>query len=280
MPPRKRPLSHKAPDDHGEKRSKPSSSTQLKGDTTGAGRPRRSTSNDAPQYKLTRTNKTSNNASDQRRASGSRPNTKTLPEASKVTKKSQPPKTTVEVANTGVKRRGRPPKASPSTVKETTTTSTAHTSTKTTKSTKTLASKPNLHPPEASVPNGARRGRSLVNPHSASSKAKIKPLAKKRGHAVAKASTVAEASDYDTEQADVPLDGAINPDIQYWLMKAEPESRIEKGRDVKFSIDDLESRTEPEGWDGKSSFPHLLFPFPILLTLLFSKHRSSSNHKL
>lgn len=37
----------------------------------------------------------------------------------------------------------------------------------------------------------------------------------------------------------------------YWLMKAEPESRIEKGKDVKFSIDDLKNATEPEAWDGK-----------------------------
>jgi hypothetical protein len=36
-------------------------------------------------------------------------------------------------------------------------------------------------------------------------------------------------------------------------MKAEPESRLEKGQDIKFSIDDLASKTEPEPWDGKSS---------------------------
>ncbi|KAF2140873.1 uncharacterized protein K452DRAFT_200876, partial [Aplosporella prunicola CBS 121167] len=36
----------------------------------------------------------------------------------------------------------------------------------------------------------------------------------------------------------------------YWLMKAEPESRIDKGKDVKFSIDDLAAATEPEAWDG------------------------------
>ncbi|OJJ44567.1 hypothetical protein ASPZODRAFT_134653 [Penicilliopsis zonata CBS 506.65] len=36
----------------------------------------------------------------------------------------------------------------------------------------------------------------------------------------------------------------------YWLMKAEPESRFEKGVDVKFSIDDLRNATEPEAWDG------------------------------
>ncbi|TAQ87605.1 hypothetical protein B7494_g4039, partial [Chlorociboria aeruginascens] len=38
-------------------------------------------------------------------------------------------------------------------------------------------------------------------------------------------------------------------DRQYWLMKAEPESRLEKGHDIKFSIDDLAAKTEPEPWD-------------------------------
>lgn len=36
----------------------------------------------------------------------------------------------------------------------------------------------------------------------------------------------------------------------YWLLKAEPESRIENGKDVKFSIDDLKDVKEPEAWDG------------------------------
>ena len=53
-----------------------------------------------------------------------------------------------------------------------------------------------------------------------------------------------EAEDADEEDADEP---------GYWLMKAEPESRIEKGKDVKFSIDDLLNATEPEAWDGKYS---------------------------
>lgn len=34
-------------------------------------------------------------------------------------------------------------------------------------------------------------------------------------------------------------------------MKAEPESRIVKGVDVKFSIDDLRAAEGPEPWDGK-----------------------------
>lgn len=39
----------------------------------------------------------------------------------------------------------------------------------------------------------------------------------------------------------------------FWLMKAEPESRLEKGVDVKFSIDDLAAAKEPEPWDGTCS---------------------------
>ncbi|RFU30844.1 hypothetical protein B7463_g5483, partial [Scytalidium lignicola] len=42
---------------------------------------------------------------------------------------------------------------------------------------------------------------------------------------------------------------------QYWLMKAEPESRLEKGVDIKFSIDDLATKTEPEPWDGIRAYP-------------------------
>ena len=48
-----------------------------------------------------------------------------------------------------------------------------------------------------------------------------------------------------TDEEDEDADGP-----SYWLMKAEPNSRIEKGKDVKFSIDDLRSATVPEAWDG------------------------------
>ncbi|KAI5291786.1 hypothetical protein KEM55_008270, partial [Ascosphaera atra] len=58
--------------------------------------------------------------------------------------------------------------------------------------------------------------------------------------------------------------GAIHENVendekaqQFWLMKAEPESRLEKGVDVKFSIDDLRSARAPEAWDGS-----LLSPLP------------------
>ena len=37
-------------------------------------------------------------------------------------------------------------------------------------------------------------------------------------------------------------------------MKAEPDSRIQNGVDVGFSIDALMSKTEPEGWDGVRNY--------------------------
>ena len=52
-------------------------------------------------------------------------------------------------------------------------------------------------------------------------------------------------------QAKAAPSAASSGEKQYWLLKAEPDSRIENGVDVKFSIDDLASKTEPEPWDGK-----------------------------
>ena len=45
-------------------------------------------------------------------------------------------------------------------------------------------------------------------------------------------------------------DGDDEDEKSYWLMKAEPDPRLENGTDVSFSIDDLAGRTEPEPWDG------------------------------
>lgn len=49
---------------------------------------------------------------------------------------------------------------------------------------------------------------------------------------------------------------------QYWLMRAEPETRLENGVDVSFSIDDLAAKTEPEPWDGEFR----LQPLPCTLS--------------
>ncbi|KAI1075129.1 DUF55-domain-containing protein [Whalleya microplaca] len=54
-----------------------------------------------------------------------------------------------------------------------------------------------------------------------------------------------EASESDTNSK-----VSSSSEKSYWLLKAEPESRFENGVDVKFSIDDLASCTEPEPWDG------------------------------
>jgi hypothetical protein len=43
-------------------------------------------------------------------------------------------------------------------------------------------------------------------------------------------------------------------------LKAEPESRFENGIDVKFSIDDLAAKTEPEPWDGTQKNSHFSLP--------------------
>lgn len=58
-----------------------------------------------------------------------------------------------------------------------------------------------------------------------------------------------EESDFDDVDENEPFE-SLEDDQQYWLMKAEPETRLENGKDVSFSIDDLMNATEPEGWDG------------------------------
>ncbi|KAK1977501.1 PUA-like domain-containing protein [Colletotrichum cereale] len=50
----------------------------------------------------------------------------------------------------------------------------------------------------------------------------------------------------------------VNPDAEprdppgprYWLMKSEPDVRVEDGYEIKFSIDDLATKKTPEGWEG------------------------------
>ena len=47
------------------------------------------------------------------------------------------------------------------------------------------------------------------------------------------------------------IPASLAPSTGYWLIKAEPETRIVKGVDVKFSIDDLEtSPNKTDHWDG------------------------------
>lgn len=90
----------------------------------------------------------------------------------------------------------------------------------------------------------AKESKSATSKAAAGAKTRKKTAAKLK-HGEVKASntdTTAESSANNS-----PADSS---EKSYWLMKAEPESRFENGTDVKFSIDDLASRTEPEPWDG------------------------------
>lgn len=84
----------------------------------------------------------------------------------------------------------------------------------------------------------ARASTKAAHRHSSSSRSEVAIPVRDKKTEVAKD----EASEDD--ESDGP---------SYWLMKAEPDSRFEKGKDVKFSIDDLKDATEPEAWDGEAS---------------------------
>lgn len=50
-------------------------------------------------------------------------------------------------------------------------------------------------------------------------------------------------------------DDACKPSYSRWLMKSEPESRIENGVDVKFGIEDLKALPNQTGcWDGVRNY--------------------------
>ncbi|KAG4255463.1 hypothetical protein FPRO04_03995 [Fusarium proliferatum] len=109
-------------------------------------------------------------------------------------------------------------------------------------------------PAKASPPKKAAKAKKQEKPKApAKTKEpeapKVKKAAKKQEPSQSGSRGVSEDPDIDS----IPT---INPDAPkhdgqwYWLMKAEPETRIENGVDVKFSIDDLKAKTEPEGWDG------------------------------
>lgn len=100
--------------------------------------------------------------------------------------------------------------------------------------------------------------------HVVKGKAAAKPVKQKTTKSTApKSEKVAGPAESARGARDVSEDPDIdsiptrNPEVErhegewYWLMKAEPESRLENGIDVKFSIDDLRAREAPEPWDGR-----------------------------
>lgn len=113
-------------------------------------------------------------------------------------------------------------------------------------------------PAKASPPKKAAKAKKQEKPKAPAKTEepeapKVKKTAKKQELSQSGSRGVSEDPDIDS----IPT---INPEAPkhdgqwYWLMKAEPETRIENGVDVKFSIDDLKAKTEPEGWDGMFSY--------------------------
>ncbi|XP_072548277.1 thymocyte nuclear protein 1 [Salminus brasiliensis] len=62
------------------------------------------------------------------------------------------------------------------------------------------------------------------------------------------------AADKSEEQKS-PSDTSSSPSYSHWLMKSEPESRIEDGVDVKFGIEDLKALpNQTSCWDGVRNY--------------------------
>ncbi|KAJ6789998.1 hypothetical protein PWT90_07589 [Aphanocladium album] len=135
------------------------------------------------------------------------------------------------------------------------------------KSSTSKASKPTPKTAQAKGSSGkgsAIKAEAEPEPAKATKKSALS-AAKKDGK---KTKTAAKEEDGDGEVAragsedpDVDSIPAVNPEAPkhegewYWLMKAEPETRMENGHDVRFSIDDLRAKTKPEGWDGIRAYP-------------------------
>ena len=74
------------------------------------------------------------------------------------------------------------------------------------------------------------------------------PVVKKRKQQ----DTFQQSNDFQPHSKDFQLPSSLlSP--RYFLIKAEPESRLEKGKEVKFSIDDLE-KSEITTWDGVRNY--------------------------
>ncbi|XP_036600289.1 thymocyte nuclear protein 1 [Trichosurus vulpecula] len=66
---------------------------------------------------------------------------------------------------------------------------------------------------------------------------------------------VVEAETCDSPEKDRATKDCGNEPSGYWLMKSEPESRLEKGIDVKFGIEDLKAQPKQTAcWDGVRNY--------------------------
>ncbi|KAJ5130321.1 High mobility group HMG-I/HMG-Y [Penicillium bovifimosum] len=103
--------------------------------------------------------------------------------------------------------------------------------------------------PEVATPSVPKRGRGRPRKEPDSTTPVTPKIKKKDGRGRPRKNPLPNG---EAETAESKPAVNSNPDTgrSFWLMKAEPESRIEKGKDVKFSIDDLAAADVPEPWDG------------------------------
>ncbi|KAK3312903.1 PUA-like domain-containing protein [Apodospora peruviana] len=117
---------------------------------------------------------------------------------------------------------------------------------------KTEESEPETEPEDEPLAKKTRSSRQTT----AATKAKVKPVGKKQQAPPAAAELPKPAvngkkSKKPAASAATKQDEAVaDEERNYWLLKAEPETRLENGVDVRFSIDDLAAKKEPEPWDG------------------------------
>ncbi|KAM0342037.1 hypothetical protein ACHAPU_009765 [Fusarium lateritium] len=117
-------------------------------------------------------------------------------------------------------------------------------------------SEPRTNPPKKPVKAVQKKQKDETESPAQSAKPRTSSAPKGKEGSKEQDSNTHTESRADSEDPDIDSIPATNPDAPkhdgqwFWLMKAEPDSRIENGVDVKFSIDDLKAKTEPEGWDG------------------------------
>ncbi|KAF7538211.1 hypothetical protein G7Z17_g12688 [Cylindrodendrum hubeiense] len=122
---------------------------------------------------------------------------------------------------------------------------TAKASTKTAKSTKTASP---ARPTKQTKPT--KRAQRNASDKIAKTEKAVKSNATKSSRGVS------EGPDIDSIPAQNP-DAPKHDGEWYWLMKAEPETRMENGIDVRFSIDDLRAKEKPEGWDARNNMRNM-----------------------
>ena len=172
-------------------------------------------------------------------------------------KRGRPPKT--ETATVAKPRKQLPVKVEKSAAKPTSSTKAKATPKKSTATEVKPAAKRGPKPKSAALPATSTKTTKAAAT-SEVKKAGGRPKGSKNKPKPADTDTEAKVFDDDLTPADI--DDAS--DEQYWLMKAEPDTRIEKGVDVAYPIDKLAQAAEPEPWDGEL-VSHLL-----LVSLLIS----------